>query len=459
MCGFFLLASTPSSNISLDYDRISRISSTIDPRGPDARCVYEQKGLLAIHTHLRINGYSIQPLLFSDGVAVYNGEIYNEWQRIAQDPLYSDANTLVDLLESEGIDGLPQLDGEFAICVYLPGRRMVCIITDTFGTKPVYYCARPGQIAVGSYDSTLLEYDSSVEPIRVPANTLLVIAIDSGALVRSQTAFKFDFSLQTADSYDPWIDAFSASLKKRTSCRNQQYFVPLSSGYDSGLIAATLSDWNAKFRCYTVPYLEDESILRQRIEILRTRGTFTTWMDISREDYLSMSSYMHSSLSYYRLSASDFGEENFPDPDFRNVPGYVAAALICSAARSDGYLIQLSGQGSDELLTDYSTGSMRMSELKGDWRNLAGPWKNLHAGWNSIFLGATERICGLFGIETRYPFLDRALAQTFINLSPGLKELRFKAPIATYFDRVNYPYTDRKQGFAGFNLSQIEHAG
>jgi asparagine synthetase B (glutamine-hydrolysing) len=459
MCGFFLLASTPSSGASLPIERITRIASTIDPRGPDARCVYEQKGLLAIHTHLRITGYSIQPLIFSGGVTVYNGEIYNEWERISQDPLYSDARTLVDLLEAEGIEGLSQLEGEFAICVYLPSRNMVCILTDTFGTKPAYYTSRPGQVAVGSYNDTLLEYDSSCEPIRVPANTLLLIDVLTGNVVRSETVWEFDFSCQTSDSYDPWINAFTASLQKRTSSRNQRYFVPLSSGHDSGLIAATMSNSEKSFRCYAAPYLEDESILQQRVDILNSRGIATTLMDISPAEYLSMRLYMHSNLNYYCLRAPDFDAENFPDPDFRNVPGFVASALICSRARSDGYLIQLSGQGSDEVLTDYCTGSMRMSELKGNWRNLTRPWKNLNAGWNAVFLGASERISGLFGIESRYPFLDRVLVQSFIDLKPDLKGRSFKAPIAACFDRADFPYTDRKQGFAGFDLSKLESAG
>lgn len=459
MCGFFLLASSAASGVDVDFESIARIASTIDPRGPDARCVYEQKGLLAIHTHLRITGYSIQPLLFSDGVAVYNGEIYNEWRRISKDYLYSDARTLVDLLEAEGIDGLAQLDGEFAICIYFPDRNVVCIITDTFGTKPAYYTSRPGRVAVGSYNDTLLEYDALSEPIRVPANTLLVIDVVTGNVIRSEAVWKFDFSHQTVNSYDSWIDTFIVSLQKRTSSRNQRYFVPLSSGHDSGLIAATLSNTETSFRCYAVPYLENESILQQRIDILNCRGVSTTLMDISPEEYLSMNSYIRSNLNFYALRAIDFDEENYLDPDFRNAPGYVASALICERARSDSNLIQLSGQGADELLTDYCTGSMRMSELKGNWKNLSGPWKNLHAGWNAVFLGATERICGLFGIESRYPFLDRTLAQSFINLRPELKGRHFKAPIAAYFDSASFPYTDRKQGFAGFNLSKLGSTG
>lgn len=455
MCGFFLLASTLEASMERGRSRMEAIARTITPRGPDAKCVYEQRGVLAMHTHLRITGFQVQPLLFDKGIAIYNGEIYNEYERIAADLKYSDANTLLNLLNAEGIDGLGVLEGEFAICVYHPDDKTVCIVTDTFGTKPVYYACSPGEIVVGSYNDTLLDFDSSLVPIRVPANTLLVIDVPSGQVIRSESVWDFDFSRQNDESYDLWIDCFKTSIKKRTAARGQKYYVPLSSGYDSGLIASALMGSGVDFSCYSVPYLEDGDTIRQRVKQLNSYGVSTTLMEISSDEYRDMNAYLHTNLGYYGLIAEDFEEENFPDPDFRNVPGYVAAALICQSARRDGRLVQLSGQGSDEILTDYCTGSMRMSEFKGDWRKLKRPWKNLHQGWNAVFLGGVERISGLFGIETRYPFLDRALVQSFINLKPEIKATRFKGPIAKYFDQVGFPYVEKKQGFAGFDVRKL----
>jgi asparagine synthetase B (glutamine-hydrolysing) len=456
MCGFFLLASTSPMALLQGRSQLDDICRTIGPRGPDARSVYEQQGVMAVHTHLRITGYQTQPLLYSGGIAVYNGEIYNEYEQIAANVKYSDANTLLNLLETEGIDGLGVIEGEFALCLYDPRDNTVAIATDTFGTKPVYFAARQGLVAVGSYNDTLIAYDPSLQVIRVPSNTLLVIDVSSGQVKRSSSLWQFDFSHQTNESYEAWVEAFLSSIRKRTAGNGQRYYVPLSSGYDSGLIASSMLGSGVDYQCYSVPYLEDDEIIARRVEILREQGVATRLLDISPEEYRQMHGYLRDNLGYYALIAEDFPDENFPDPDFRNIPGYVAAAIICRMARSDGRLIQLSGQGSDEILTDYSTGSMRMSELKGNWSQLNKPWKNLHQGWNAVFLGGTERISGLFGIETRYPFLDRSVAQAFINLKPELKEARFKGPVARYFDEIGFPYVERKQGFAGFDVKRLD---
>ena len=171
-----------------------------------------------------------------------------------------------------------------------------------------------------------------------------------------------------------------------------------------------------------------------------------------------MHSYLHKMLGKYILQPEEFEEQNFPDPDFRNITGYVASAIINKYAREDGYIISLSGQGADEIITDYSTGSMKMSQMKGDWTNLRGPWKNFFGGWNRIFLGATERISGLFGIETRYPFLDFQLVQEFINLTPELKSSIYKPPISHRLTALNFPFHNSKQGFAGFDLKSKSKA-
>ena len=44
------------------------------------------------------------------------------------------------------------------------------------------------------------------------------------------------------------------------------------------------------------------------------------------------------------------------------------------------------------------------------------------------------------------------MVQEFINLNPKLKESRYKGAIAKYFDECKFPYVEKKQGFAGFNI-------
>lgn len=180
-------------------------------------------------------------------------------------------------------------------------------------------------------------------------------------------------------------------------------------------------------------------------------------INISDVDAVSMKAYLHEKLGYYGIKAPEFKQDNFSDRDFRNIPGYVAAPIINQKARNIGNIIALSGQGADEAIGGYSCGSMKMSSIKGNWGNLKKPWENLMGGWNRVFIGGIERISGLFGIETRYPFLDFDLVQEYTNLHPKLKMNGFKPPITNRFFELAFPYHERKQGFQGYQNDDTEY--
>jgi asparagine synthetase B (glutamine-hydrolysing) len=57
-------------------------------------------------------------------------------------------------------------------------------------------------------------------------------------------------------------------------------------------------------------------------------------------------------------------------------------------------------------------------------------------------------VAGHFGIETRYPFLDRELVQEFLWLSADLKNSQYKSALAEYLQVNNWPYQpNEKLGF------------
>ena len=55
---------------------------------------------------------------------------------------------------------------------------------------------------------------------------------------------------------------------------------------------------------------------------------------------------------------------------------------------------------------------------------------------------------GAFGIETRYPFLDKAVVQSFLNLRVELKNSAYKAPLNAYLQKRKYPFKQEKRGFS-----------
>ena len=63
-----------------------------------------------------------------------------------------------------------------------------------------------------------------------------------------------------------------------------------------------------------------------------------------------------------------------------------------------------------------------------------------------------ESISGGFGIEGRYPYLDKTVVQEYLNLLPELKNRHFKAPIYNFLVENNYPVVRKnsvkdKKGF------------
>ena len=109
----------------------------------------------------------------------------------------------------------------------------------------------------------------------------------------------------------------------------------------------------------------------------------------------------------------------------------------------------LNHQGADEIISDYYnvTSNSRRSCLKGNWKLATKPWKNFYDGWNAAHLAAIERVAGAYGIETRYPFLDFDLIQSFLALPTHLKAKVYKAPMVEILKNLKFPYHDVKIGF------------
>ena len=70
-------------------------------------------------------------------------------------------------------------------------------------------------------------------------------------------------------------------------------------------------------------------------------------------------------------------------------------------------------------------------------------------GTQISYLGKEESIGGSYGLETRYPFLDRDLVQEYLNLKQKFKNKFYKAPISHFLRTNKYPYRkdETKTGF------------
>ncbi len=127
-------------------------------RGPNGKGQFLENSVGLAHTRLSIQDVSAasnQPFYSSSGrfVAVFNGEIYNfkelarEFQHLKTS---SDTEVLVALFEKYGIACLQSLRGMFAIAIYDRQDRIVWLIRDRLGIKPLYYYVGKDFIAFAS---------------------------------------------------------------------------------------------------------------------------------------------------------------------------------------------------------------------------------------------------------------------------------------------------------------------
>ena len=76
------------------------------------------------------------------------------------------------------------------------------------------------------------------------------------------------------------------------------------------------------------------------------------------------------------------------------------------------------------------------------------PWPNFYNSKMEMYIAKEEYIAGSFGIETRYPFLDKEVVQEFLWLSHELKNKYYKSVVHQYLTTNNFPFDlNNKIGF------------
>lgn len=462
MCSFIVV-----DGKIVDLDHVNHFCKR---RGPDATTRLEANGMSFVHNILSITGqFSPQPFVSGNRVCVYNGQVYNYKQF---GDYGSDGLCLLPQYERHGDEFVRQLDGEFAIALVDFDRDALLISTDVFATKPLWYSVGgSGNIAVSTYRSALRRLGrANIQ--RLKANTTLVFKMSTGELLKTLSVHDFDLH-QHKMSCDDWLAAFERSIRKRTEGCRENVFIGLSSGYDSGAIACELRRQCVPFKAFTVDtttkkaahptnpatlkrfeddvvrsHLEDETVMRRRHELLKdaetlgdTRDALLAYLNDCVEEY-NYDIYSSSTKGYRRRIR------------LQEDRGALGLALVCDRAKAQGYKIYLSGSGADEIICDYGYrgkkffGHSNFGGLFPDDLSAIFPWPSFYESTMSSYLAKEEYVAGSYGIETRYPFLDKDVVQEFLWLHPSIKNGRYKSVIAEYMTRHNFPFAEnRKTGF------------
>ena len=446
MCSFIV------TNIAINKDQIEKANKFAVSRGPDATNVFNDKlsNITWVHNLLHITGEkTVQPFINDNLVATFNGQIYKYKSFISD--AKSDGYCIKEAYENNAIH---ELDGEFAIIIHDKNKNIINVISDTFSTKPCWISIKSDKFAISSYRSSniSLGFDSS-NTFKTKPNTHYIIDLKNNN-VTEKIIYKFDI-IQDVNSFDNWCNLFDRSVKKRIENTNEMFFVGLSSGYDSGCIVSSLKKHNAKFTTYSVRAAESLKILEKRHDMLDENRKHLFHM--SQKEYDDHKKYIQVNAEFYESDYVMNGRKYI----VQNDKGSVGTSFICKHAKLGGYKIYMSGHGSDEIYSDY--GFLGYPIPGFEHCDIAGyypedlsdcfPWKNFN-GYRMIdFAYKDESVGGSYGIEVRYPFLDRSLVQEFLKIDNKLKNKNYKSPLHHYLKNNNYPFLEGPAHKVGFRAT------
>jgi asparagine synthase (glutamine-hydrolysing) len=164
MCGICGIVSQNPTPI--DHAQLKRMNDALIHRGPDSDGYFEQLGIGLGMRRLKVIDLSTgdQPMSNESRTiwVVFNGEIYN-FQDLRKQLInaghqfrsQSDTECIVHLYEQYGSNFIKYLRGMFAIALWDSNKKILFLIRDRFGKKPLYYFEKSGSLYFSSEITSL----------------------------------------------------------------------------------------------------------------------------------------------------------------------------------------------------------------------------------------------------------------------------------------------------------------
>jgi len=421
-------------------------------RGPDLTTVNVINDHTFVHNLLSITGnFKPQPFERGNVYAIYNGEIYNSNDFGVYE---SDGECIIDCYNKFGTDFTKKLDGEFAIVLVDYDKKLCVISSDVFKTKPIFYSFTEDGLGVSTYSDPLKKLNfKNIKKFK--PNTTIIINLESLTIIDEFNVVDFDVKNQSKENFDDFIIAFENSIKKRTLNVREKIFIGLSSGYDSGAICNELMKQGVIFKSFILRGTENEEIIRERIKILESKNLNYSILHKNDSGLYDAIKYIKQNTEEFKYtissSSSNYNEFNLSLTDDG---GSRHLSYICDEAKKEGFKILISGSGPDELYSDYGHNGVKFynhSNFGGlfpDDLSTIFPWNSFFGSSMESYIAKEEYVGGSYGIEVRYPFLDKELVQEFLWLDVNLKNIVYKSPLDYYLSTNKFPFhKGQKLGF------------
>jgi asparagine synthetase B (glutamine-hydrolysing) len=388
MCGFVFTTNPGIAKIALQKQI---------HRGPDGFRIWKDDHVAIAHALLDINGEKqFQPYVTPAGnILAFNGEMFDS-------PIANDTEWLAKGLDKYGFTFVQNTDWQGAFVLYKPKERKVFAVRDHFGAKPLWW---------DSYKIRSTEFDP-----------------------------------------EEFIERTKESVLKVAKTK-QKLGMFLSGGLDSTVVASILAKEKVDVELWTCGYN-----LSQKATYWAHEGfDGEKQMAIITADWLGLpiNKVVLDRDDRYSYGKMWLANTHYPWADCnRQAPRY----LLAKAASRSGCKVILTGDSGDELFTGYTHHDRRDDDeqckrlMKTSLKDPSFPKGVFGTDLqnNSFFVDlmttseqnilATDQTIGMFGMESRIPFLTQNYAKYVISINSKDK---FKQ-LPEYADRCTTKYFMRE---------------
>lgn len=403
MCGFMVV--TKQMEEALFQESFRKLKH----RGPDAtKLVCCKSGLLGFHrlAVMGIEDSGMQPMKRSGSYCVCNGEIYNykalKEQVKDRYTFYSgsDCEVLLPMYECYQEGMFEQLDGEFAMVLYLEQEDTFLAARDPLGIRPMFYgyLIEGGEIAFASEAKALVKLCEEVFPF--PIGTYY-----KNGTFHTYADITKPNKVQETQTED--ICEHLHTLLEEAVCKRLSSDIPLgfllSGGLDSSIVCA--------------------------IGAKHTKKPIKTFAIGMKADAIDLA-YAREAAAYLHSDHTEFYMEplevitllneviwHLESYDITTIRASIGMYALCKNIRKHSDVrVLLSGEVSDELFgykyTDYAPSAKAFQEESE---------KRVKELYEYDVLRA-DRCIAAHGMEARVPFSDYAFANYVLSIDPTYKQ-------------------------------------